>query len=520
MRIDRPLANPLPPTRRRLLQAALAAGAAPALLLRHADASPDALFTLGVASGSPLPESLVLWTRLMGPALPDAVTVHWEMAEDEQFQRIAARGSEIARVSEAHSVHAEPAGLKPGRWYWYRFMALGQRSPTGRTRTAPAASAGAERLRFAIASCQRWDHGEYAAWREIASQELDLLLFLGDYIYEYATPASSKARRRHTGGLCRTLEDYRQRYAQYKQDPHLQAAHASAPWILTWDDHEVDNDWAGTQSQSLDPEAEFLRRRAAAAQAYWEHQPFPKAARPRGPDMRIHASYDWGGLARIITLDNRQWRAPQACPKPGRGGSNTVDLQDCPALLDPRRSLLGGAQEQWLRRAWDRERPWNLLAQQTLMARMNWQDPAEGPGRHWTDGWDGYPVARERLLRDMQAAGARNPVVLGGDVHAHYVADLRADYGDPKAPVLASEFCGTSISSHGMAQERLDQVLPWNPHIKLGRSDRRGYMRFELSAQHLEAELRAVDEPWADSSPLSSMARYVVQAGRPGAQPV
>lgn len=507
------------PSRRRLLQAALAAGAAPALLLRHADAAAEALFPLGVASGCPTPGGLVLWTRLMAEQLPAEVTVHWELAEDEQFRRIVARGSERASAAEAHSVHAEPAGLRPGRWYWYRFAALGQRSPVGRTRTAPAPEASGESLRFVIASCQRWDHGEYAAWREVAEQELDLVLFLGDYIYETATPADSRARRRHMGGPCRSLEDYRQRYAQYKRDPQLQAAHAAAPWILTWDDHEVENDWAGAQSQTLEPEAAFLRRRAAAAQAYWEHQPFPKSARPQGPDMRIHASYDWGGLARIITLDDRQWRDPQACPKPGRGGSNTVDLKDCEALLDPRRSLLGAAQEDWLRQRWDAQRPWNLLAQQTLMARMNWQDPAEGPGRHWTDGWDGYPAARSRLLAGMQAAAARNPVVLSGDVHANYVADIKADYLDPKAAIIASEFCGTSISSHGLAQERLDKVLPWNPQIRLGRSDLRGYTRFKLSATRLEAELRTVDDPWSAASPLSSLARYGVEAGRPGAQP-
>ncbi|QPF72032.1 alkaline phosphatase [Roseateles sp. DAIF2] len=505
--------------RRGLLQAALLAGCAPGLLLRHADAADAPLFPLGVASGSPTAESLVLWTRLVGAALPAEVPVAWELAEDEQFRSIVARGSERAIAADAHSVHAEPAGLKPGRWYWYRFSALGQRSPVGRTRSAPAATETTTRLRFAIASCQRWDHGEYAAWRDMAAQELDLVLFLGDYIYETMTPADSRARRRHEGGLCRTLDDYRRRYAQYKSDPQLQAMHARAPWIAIWDDHEVDNDWAGAQSQTLDPATEFLQRRAAAAQAYWEHLPFPKSARPRGPQMRLYGSHDWGGLARIITLDDRQWRDPQACPRPGRGGSNTVDLKDCETLLEPRRTLLGAAQEDWLRDRWDKTRPWNLLAQQTLMARLNWQDPAEGPGRHWTDGWDGYPAARQRLLGGMLAAGARNPVVLGGDVHAHYVADLKLDYADAKAPVVASEFCGTSISSHGMAQERIDKVLPFNPHIRLGRSDRRGYMRFELSAERLEAELRGVDDPWSAASPVASLAKFVVEAGRPGAQP-
>ena len=518
MRIATPRTSPWTPSRRGLLQTALASACAPALV-RHAGADTGApLFTLGVASGCPRADSLVLWTRLSGSALPDAVSVQWELAEDEGFKTIVARGEERAEAAWAHSVHAEPAGLRPARWYWYRFSALGQRSAVGRTRTAPAADAkNTAALRFVIASCQRFDHGRWAAWGEVAAQENDLVLFLGDYIYEYATPANSSAQRRHEGGLCRTLTDYRQRYAQYKSDPQLQAAHASAPWVCTWDDHEVENDYAGDQSQNLEPD--FARRRAAAAQAYWEHLPFPKSARPRQAEMRVHAAYDWGSLARLITLDNRQWRDPQACPKPGKGGSNTVLLKDCAELLDPRRGLLGAAQEQWLAQTWDAERPWNLLAQQTLMARMNWQAPTQGPGMYWTDGWDGYPLARQRLLRDMAARQVRNTVVLGGDVHANYVADLKADYDDDKAPVLATEFCGTSISSHGLAQARIDAVRPHNPQIRHGRSDERGYMRFVLSAERLEAELRAVDQPWAADSALHTQAKFVVEAGRPGAQP-
>ncbi|PZR19175.1 MAG: alkaline phosphatase, partial [Azospira oryzae] len=331
-----------------------------------------------------------------------------------------------------------------------------------------------------------------------------------------ATSAKSDAPRQHTGGVCRTLADYRQRYTLYKLDPQLQAAHAAAPWICTWDDHEVENDYAGNQSEHLEPH--FERRRAAAAQAYWENLPFPKAVRPRQADIRIHTHYDWGTLARLITLDDRQWRDPQVCPKPGKGGSNTVKLKDCPSLLDPRRTLLGEAQERWLAESWDASRPWNLLAQQTLMSRMNWQAPADGPGQYWTDGWDGYPLARQRLLRDLQARRVANTVVLGGDVHANYVADLKLDYDDARAAVLATEFCGTSISSHGMAQDRITQALPINPHIHLGRADQRGYMRFVLGAKQLQAELRTVDDPWRADSPLQTQARFVVEAGRAGAQ--
>ena len=502
-------------SRRGLLQAALVAGCAPALL-RHADAAAEPLFALGVASGSPRADRVVLWTRLLGEALPATVPVHWELAQDEAFRTVVARGIEHAEPGTAHSVHAEPAGLRPDRWYWYRFRALGQQSPAGRTRTAPAADAMPAALRFAIASCQRFDHGEYAAWGDMARQDLDLVLFLGDYIYEYATPHDARVPRRHQGPQCRSLADYRDRYAQYKRDPQLQAMHANAPWILTWDDHEVQNDWAGDVSQDQAPD--FHQRRVAAAQAYWEHQPFPASMRPKGVDIALSHRVDWGRLARLITLDDRSWRDPQACPQPGRGGSNTVNVKDCPELLDTRRTLLGAPQEQWLRDSWDATRPWNLLAQQTLMARFNRQDPAQGPGRYWTDGWDGYPFARERLLRDLQARRVPNTVVLGGDVHANYVADLKLDWDDERAPVLASEFCGTSISSHGAEQSQLDKALPFNPHLRYGRSDQRGYMRFELRADRLDVELRSVASPWDAKSPVSTAARFVVEAGRPGAQ--
>lgn len=507
----------LQPNRRHLLQLALAAGTAP-LFLRHARAADTERFALGLASGCPRPNQLVLWTRLTGPALANQVEVRWELAEDEGFKQIAARGIETASADSAHSIHAEPAGLKPDRWYWYRFTALGQQSAVGRTRTAPAAGAKAS-LRFSIASCQRWDHGHYAAWRDMAEQELDLVLFLGDYIYEYGAGKDASAKRQHQGRACQTLEDYRRRYALYKSDPHLQAMHARAPWLCTWDDHEVSNDYAADQGETLAPD--FPARRRAAAQAYWEHMPFPKAWQPSAADLsplRLYQHWDWGSLARLITLDDRSWRDPQVCPKPDRGGSNTVNERECPALLDPARSLLGTAQERWLAKTWDASRPWNLLAQQTLMARHSQRDPANGGGRYWTDGWDGYPAARTRLLQDLAAAKIPNTVVLGGDVHANHVAGLRLDFDRPETPLVASEFCGTSISSHGGSQQRLNEALAYNPHLLLSRSEQRGYVRFDLKAGLMQAELRAVVDAWDAQSAVETQARFVVEAGKPGPQ--
>ena len=250
------------PARRQLLRHAAAWSVAAALpFVRHARAADVDRFPLGVASGQQRPGDVVLWTRLIGADLPERVPGQWEVAHDEAFERIAARGSEVADRASAHSVHAEAAGLAPSRWYWYRFTALGARSAAGRTRTAPAAYAD-EPLQFAIPSCQRRDHGHYAAWRHLADEGLDLVVFVGDYIYEGATPPAARRVRAHEGATARTLADYRARYAQYKSDPLLQRAHAAAPWLVVWDDHEVENDYAGLQSASLDPA--FGLRRAAA----------------------------------------------------------------------------------------------------------------------------------------------------------------------------------------------------------------------------------------------------------------
>jgi alkaline phosphatase D len=497
--------------RRGLLALSMSAGLAPAFV-RRARAADTLRFELGVASGFPRPDGMVLWTRLTGDGLPERAEVRWEVARDDAFREPVASGTETVDSAGSWSVHAEPAGLAPGRWYWYRFEALGQRSAVGRTRTAPAADADAT-LAFAIASCQRYDTGRYAAWRQMATEPLDLVLFLGDYIYEYLSPPN--APRRHEGGFVRTLDQYRARYATYKRDPHLQAAHAAFPWLLVWDDHEVDNDYAGLQGQGL--QTDFRVQRAAAYQAYWEHLPFPKALRPSGADMRIYGAHDWGRLARVLAVDDRQYRDPQVCPQPGQGGSNTVSLKDCPALRDPKRTLLGDTQERWLAGAWSGERPWNLLAQQTLMARFAWSDPAGADGgRYWTDGWDGYALARSRLLGSLAERRIGGAVVLGGDVHTHYVADLKADFDNPRSPTLASEFCGTSISSLSIAQARLETTLPLNPHIHYGRADQRGYIAFTLDAKRLDARLMAVADALDPASPVSVAARFSVEAGRPG----
>jgi alkaline phosphatase D len=383
-------------------------------------------------------------------------------------------------------------------------------SATGRTRTAPATDSAVQRLRFAFASCQQYEQGFYAAYRHMAREELDFVVFLGDYIYE-----SSWGRnhvRKHLAGEPRSLEDYRNRYALYKSDPDLQRMHAAAPWVLTWDDHEVQNDYANDQSQDLD--LDFLVRRAAAYQAYYEHMPLSLRSLPQGSAALVYDSYAFGNLANFFVLDDRQYRSHQACPRTDRGGSNVV--ADCAERTEPARSMLGPAQESWLRDGLARTRTrWNVLAQQTLMAQ---NDRMAGPNQSfWTDGWDGYPAARARLLKAVADSRAANPLVISGDVHCTWVADLKVDYDDAQSPVVATELCGTSITSQGPTPKQIAATLTENPHIRYGNGSH-GYMMIELTPRRCIATVRGLASEKLVDSTVSTIATFAVDDGRPGAQ--
>lgn len=510
----------------RLLSLAAFAAASPGRVLGRAMSYP---FRLGVASGSPRPTSMVLWTRILPDPLDaqllghDAIDVKWEVAEDEGFRRIAAKGSATALAELAHSVHVDVTGLRPGRWYWYRFMLGDAVSPTGRTRTAPAAATMPAALRLAFASCQHWEFGQYAAHRHIAAATPDLVAFLGDYIYEWGpydlTHPPSPRKRSHES---LTLEDYRARYAQYKTDTQLQAAHHCAPWIVTWDDHEVANDYGNDRDERLAPD--FLARRAAAYQAFYEHMPIRLPALPEAAQayahLRIYERYDWGRLARFHVLDDRQYRSYHACQAPRRGGSGSV-TSACTERIDPARTLLGREQEAWLAEGFaGSAATWNFLAQQTLMAQAS-QLPIEKPGdgRFWTDGWDGYPAARSRLFDGLLRHKVKNPVVISGDVHSFFASDLKPDFNRPASkdnPVIAAEFCGTSVTSDSRPQSRTNQYVAQNPHIKYGRSDRRGYVLVEVTPAATTVRFEGLDDVGRADSRISTLARFVVQAGRPG----
>ena len=473
-------------------------------------------FALGVASGSPRPEGMVLWTRIAPKPLegggmePEALEVKWEVASDEGFKRVLQSGVGLANPGNAHAVHVEVEGLAPGREYFYRFLCGGETSAVGRTRTAPAAGRGDDRMRFAFASCQQYEQGYFVAHRHLAEEGVDLVIFLGDYIYE-----SSWGRdhvRKHGTAEPATLEEYRNRYGLYKLDRDLQKNHAAAPWIVTWDDHEVDNDYADDRSEELDPS--FLKRRAAAYKAFLEHMPLRRSVLLDGGGIRLYDRHAWGSLAQIHLLDDRQYRSHQVCPKAGRGGGNVVG-DECTTRLDPARTMLGAAQERWLDEGLGQSRAlWNVIAQQTLFA------PAASKGdkgtRYWTDGWDGYPAARERLLESIVDRRPSNPLVISGDVHACYAANLHAQLDRPDSPIVATELCGTAITSQGPSVRAMAAIIENNPHIRYGNPVHRGYSIVDLRRDRLDARLRGLETVKRPDAAISTVAEVTMPEGKPG----
>jgi alkaline phosphatase D len=477
----------------------------------------DYPFTLGVASGMPRPDSVVLWTRLAprphapgGGMPPQAVSVRWELAEDERFSSGLRRGEAVAWPEHAHSLHVELGGLASGTTYFYRFIAGDVTSPVGRTRTAPAPDAAVSRLRLALASCQHYEQGAFVAHREIAARDLDFVLFVGDYIYESTNPRYRV--RPHEGPVPLTLDAYRARHATYKLDPDLRAAHAAHPWLLTWDDHEVENDYANDRSPSGLDVVAFLRRRTAAYKAYFEHMPVSPAMLPAGPAMRIHDRYPWGRLAELWTLDNRQYRDIQPCAD-AQGGGRVVT--GCDGLQQASRSMLGAAQERWLAQGLaDSRRQWKLLAQGTQICPGGVDTP---DGRRiYTDGWDGYPAARERLLRGIADARVGDVLCLGGDVHRHVAAQLRVRPNDAASPIVASEFVCSSVTSHGASEAVTSLMRASNPDIVHARGDERGYALIEVTPEGVQCDFRATPFPAAADARLGSQGRFEVLAGRAG----
>lgn len=475
----------------------------------------DDPFTLGVASGDPTATGGVLWTRLAPrPNEPDGgmegrTVVTWEVASDEAFKTIVKTGRATASFELAYSVHVDVDGLAPDRWYFYRFQVGPATSAVGRFRTAPDDNAKTP-LKLAVASCQRWDEGLFTAFSHMAKEDLDLVAHLGDYIYEYSSPAN--AVRKHQGLEVRTVEDYRRRYAQYKTDEALQAAHARCPWIVVWDDHEVDNNYAGLVGENEMESVDQMRaRRAAAYQAWWEHQPVRVPRVTSWADLTITRTINWGALARFWMLDTRQYRDNQAC------GDGTKPVP-CGEWADPKRGLMGATQEKWLVDGLGASKShWQVLANQVMMGPYD-----SGPGaetRVSMDQWSGYPVARDRLLNAIAQRAANRTVVITGDIHSSWVNELHSDFSRPDKPVVAAEFVGTSITSGGDGSaepnERMRAQLAENPHIKWF-NNRRGYISCTIDEKQWQSEYRIVDYVSKPGAPVQTPAKFRVMHGKPG----
>lgn len=477
-------------------------------------------FTVGVASGDPDHHSVVLWTRLApqplqpGGGMPrHNVPVRWELAADEAMRQTVASGVEIATPQLGHSVHVEAAGLQPDRWYWYRFRAGDAESPIGRTRTLPAPDTLPPRLRLAFASCQNYEQGLYTAYEQMARDEVDLVFHLGDYIYEYEAGRGGKVRTHH-GPEIQSLDDYRSRFAQYRADPLLHGMHAVCPWFVTWDDHELDNNYADhiSETAGVDPVA-FLERRANSYQAYYEMMPLRRRSLPAGSDMRLYRRAAFGQLAELIVLDTRQYRSDQ--PNQDRRSP----LND--AALDPNNTMLGRRQKSWLCQQLIGSRAtWNVLAQQVMMGMVQ-RHQVDGVGLYSMDQWPGYAAERMQLVRFLAERRIANPVVLTGDIHSNWVNELRIDDLQDDQPVVATEFVATSLSSGGNGINRpraLDQILANNAGVKFHNAER-GYVLCDVTPERWHADYKVVDDVLRPGGKTFSRAAFVVEAGEPRVVP-
>ena len=477
-------------------------------------------FTLGIASGDPKSDGVVLWTRLApdplnGGGMKDAnVSVRWRVARDEAMTDVVQSGKAIATPALAHSVHVEVEGLEPDRVYFYQFDYREEETRVGRFRTAPSPQARLKKLDFAIVTCQNWTDGFYTVLRDVAAQDLDVVFHLGDYLYEYDPRQNVRGVTLgdHFAGETNSLRRYRDQHALYKTDPDLQAAHQAHAFVVIWDDHEVQNDYSGKFPEYDNmPVDQFLARRANAYQAYYEHMPLRRPPEGGTNRLKIHRSLQFGDLADFVMLDTRQYRTDNPC---GDGESLR-----CDAARDYRVTMLGDDQERWLsRQLFERRAKWTFLTQGVLVAQL---DHVVGKGtRFWNDAWDGYPGARDRFLRDIQASRASNPVVLTGDWHSTFVNDLKLDFGKENAPALATEFVTPAITSGGDGTPYgpyYGPMIPENPHIKYYEGDKRGYFKMKLTPALLQADLRFASKVETPDGTVKRVERFIVEDGVAGA---
>lgn len=450
------------------------------------------VFLHGVASGDPLGDRVILWTRVSGTAAHARPRVRWEVALDEAFRRVIRRGEVATDAARDFTTKVDVAGLRPGTSYHYRFQAEGERSAVGRTRTLPNEHVG--RVRLAVASCSNLPQGYFNAYRGIAHRaDLDAVLHLGDYYYEYANARYGDGTRFGRIPLpdreIVSLEDYRTRHAQYKTDPDLQDAHRLHPWITVWDDHEITNNtWRdGAQNHNPDQgEGDWTTRKRAAIRAYYEWMPIRTGDGPS--PARIYRSFRFGSLADLIMLDTRVIaRDEQAAQR------TQLDVID-----DPRRSLLGRAQEDWLfdrlQASKTRGTRWQVLGQQVMFAPLA---PGGQPSGN-PDAWDGYRPARDRVVRFLESNGMKNAVILTGDVHSSWAYDIARDpWGTYDAGsgrgAAAIELVTPSVTSPSgwnaeTAVERLRTLRAARPHLHWADGLSHGYVVVDITREAVQGD--------------------------------
>ncbi|MGW3514999.1 alkaline phosphatase D family protein [Streptomyces hydrogenans] len=521
------------PTRRTVVKAAaVTAVTAPALLGAAAPALADApapAFPHGVASGDPLPDGVLLWTRVTpspeavpGSGLGADVRVDWEVAEDRGFARVVASGTTTAGAAADHTVKADVRGLRPATTYFFRFTAGGTVSPTGRTRTAPAADSAAPGVRFGVVSCANYEAGHFSAYRHLAARaDLDAILHLGDYIYEYASGVYPKAedtvRTHEPRHEIVSLADYRTRHGRYKTDPDLQALHAAHPVVAIWDDHEFANDaWTGgAENHTPGAEGDWAARVAAAKRAYFEWMPVRAST-----EGTVFRRLRFGRLADLHLLDLRSFRSAQA-----KTGSGTVD--------DPDRTITGRAQLDWLKSGLaGSDAAWQLVGTSVMISPVAFGSlpaylleplagllglPAEGIAVN-VDQWDGYTDDRKELLAHLSSQAIRNTVFLTGDIHMAWANDVPARAATyPLSASVATEFVVTSVTSDNL--DDLLNVAPGtlsvvaagavkaaNRHVKWVDMDHHGYGVLDVTAERSQMDYYTVSDK-RDPAASASWAR-------------
>jgi alkaline phosphatase D len=478
-------------------------------------------FSLGIASGDPLPDGVVLWTKIApkpldrGGGMPKRpVEVGWSVATDPAMRQVAQRGTSIAHAELGHAVHVEVGGLEAGREYFYQFTVGGERSRVGRTRTLPPAGAPLAQVRFGVAGCQRYEDGFYTAYRRLAEERFDFVYHYGDYIYERRVMRQADRAlpvvRVMPGDPDEafTLDDYRSRYSTYQLDPELQAAHASAPFVMSFDDHEVSNDWAGVWNEARVPAELFVLRRAAAFQAWYEHMPVRKGLLPRGPDIQMYRRFQVGNLMNVDVLDTRQFRSAQAC-----GGGIKAG---CAEALEPQRTMIGPTQERWLYDGFKNTTArWNVLAQQVILMR-NDRDPDPNVFLPNLDKWDGAVAARDRLFTAIEESRVRNVVTLAGDIHNNWAGELKKDFLNEKSSTLGIELVGTSISTDGDGFDINDNYrrrLAEQPYVKFFNSQR-GFLRNTVTPEKWQVDFQVVDKVTAPDGRMATRKSLVIESGK------